>query len=180
MRRSQQCFCLFLLALSLAVFSACGPKEIPPDETEMIRTLGDSFVKELQNDILPLKDSPEDLSTLGYVVVRDDVTYGADTLYEAYGKYRMGEDCSVTIVFSSKSYVAANIVFSGGNGYYFRYEYDQFNPDKVSASGRVIDDMKLEITELPPKIELQMLKNKREVVRFTLRNPVEMAEDSQE
>ena len=165
-------FALVIGAVVLLAGTACGSGASSAVDTARMQELGNEFVEQLDSTVIAMREKPERLLGLEAVVVLDDKTYHLDRLYSFYEDYRVGEDTELLLVFQTKSFVVNKIVFEGSAGYYYRYEYDQFNPNAINVSSQPLD--KLTITENSSlnKAELTLLRDKMADIVVTFCNIV--------
>lgn len=165
-------FAVAAVVFALLFGSCAQPEAIGEADSQKIQEIGDAFIDDLRNIVIPAREIPEVLAYEGYVLRIDDKSYGTDTLAEFAEAYDESGDSQVTIVFSDKSFMVVRIVFTGGQGYYLRYRYDQFKPDDIPVSAQLIDTVDLKYQELPPRWEMKLLYGKKEVVPlFRFSNP---------
>lgn len=175
--RLKKCGLVAAVALfAVALVSCAEPAAMDNTDAQKAQEIGDAFVSDLQRIIIPRMEEPEKLIEDGYVLSKDDKSYNMDVLAEFAVTYDEPGDSLVTMVFSSKSFVAARVVFVNGRGYYLRYEYDPFNPKNISVSAQAVDSVDLKYQEKPPKWEMKIINKNKDVASFSFYNPQESPE----
>lgn len=166
------CIPVVLLALT-----ACTGKTSAEANTKRMEELGNEFIEELSTDIVAQREKLDGLLELDAVVVTEDKTYHIEKLENFYDEYKVGGNTQLTTVFKTKSFVVTRIVFEGSAGYYFRYEFDQFNETSIVVSSQSLDKISIAEDTKLNKIELTLMKDKKAPIVFTYKNIV--TEESQ-
>lgn len=166
----------FLLVLCFALMltlTACtGKTELTAAEKNRIEELGNVFMEDIKQNILPDRETPTNLTDLGILVVADNKTYNASLLGSFYEDYRVGQNTQLTTVISTTGFVVVRVVFEGSTGCYFRYEYDPFNENSITITSQPVDKITVvEDTKLN-KVELTLIRQKKENIVFSFRNLV--------
>lgn len=170
--RFKKCALVVAAALfALTICSCAEPAEIDGAATQKIQEIGDAFVSDLQKIIIPAREDPFKLVTEEYVLSEGDKSYNMDVLAEFAVTYDEPDESSVTMIFSGKAFVAARVVFTGGHGYYLRYQYDSFNPNDISVSAQLVDKVDLNYQEKPPKWEMTISNKSKTAASFAFYNP---------
>lgn len=170
--RLKKCALVAAAALfALIVCSCAEPAAIDAADSQKIQEIGDAFVSDLQKIIIPAREDPFELVAEEYVLSEGDKSYNMDVLAEFAVTYDESDDSSITMIFSDKTFVAARVVFTGGRGYYLRYEYDKFNPKEISVSAQLVDKVDLNYQEKPPKWEMTISNKNKKAASFAFHNP---------
>lgn len=171
---------MFVLCLAaLTTFVSCSSKHsISQKDANRIQELGNRFVEEL-NEIIPLREQPDDLRALEAVAVINEKTYHLSRLDAFYEDYRVGQDTELVLIFSSKSFVVNKIVFEGSSGYYFRYEFDPFDEKAINVTSQTVDRVSIAEEHIGDvrKVTLTLKKEKASDVLFTFKNIIEDGEE---
>ena len=160
---------LIAVLLLLPLFSACSSANNPAHSAQKMDELGQSFMLDLRDTILPNKEHYDALVENRVVVSTDDGALGLDYLYEFYQNCKDGKADMVTFQFGTKAIVVARIVYDGSNIYYYRYEYSD-KPIEVSA--RVADSITVTYDEKLKKTELTLKAQKKQLATFSFKDPV--------
>ncbi|MCL2035154.1 MAG: hypothetical protein FWG94_10555 [Oscillospiraceae bacterium] len=161
-----------ILALLIGLLSSCSnPAAMSEADSKTANELGHRFAEYISEGILQYREDPERLYSFGYVVYDGEKLLGADYLARFYIEYGDGLDAAITVVFSGGGFVVSRIIFSGGKGFYLRYEYDRLNPGDVAVTARLVDDVALRYTDDPPKWEMDLFFAGKQIAGFSFENP---------
>jgi len=161
-----------ILAFCIWLFSACGnPAAMSKADSKAAEELGHEFAQDIAEGIFRYRAAPERLHSFGYAVYDGEKLLGADYLARFYIEYGDGLDTGLTIVFSGSGFVASRIIFSGGKGFYLRYEHDRHNLGDVTVTARLVDGITLRYFDAPPKWEMDLFFDKKQIAGFSFENP---------
>lgn len=166
-------FCLLLALLLLLGLGACAKKAKEPTPAQAAKRdeLAQEFMAEIRDEILPYKNQLGLLSSKGILISEEEEVADFTLLDQFVDQYEAGTDCSLTICFVTKSFVAARMVMMDGVGYYFRYQYDSKNP--IAVSSRVFDRIRIQEDAALGKVQLKLEYDGKELATFTFRSEKE-------
>lgn len=160
-----------LLIVILVLLTACGEDKQAEEDAERMTALGEEFVEEV-NEIFADRESESRLRDWEAVVSTLEGTDNIEYLDQFYEQYEAGNFAELLMIFQTKAFVVSKVIFEGDQGYYFRYEYDTFDPDSIVVNSQFLDEVELvEDSELG-KIELTLQKEKKNPIVITFRNVV--------
>lgn len=177
-----RCAALLLIPVLVLVTASCSSStEVTAAAQEHLQDLVQTFVNDLDGEILGLRENPKLNQNPDIVINMQNETLNPDALRRFYAQVSGGSDAQVTILFSNTGFVVTRIIFEGDTGYYLRYQYDAKATGPHEVSSQLLDRVEMTEDTGLNKIELKLYNGKKEIASFNLRHLVSYkADDSQD